>query len=79
MRPGSLPFQMLVSVPVASGRSATISPDQSVLSKRPWKTMLPVLMEVEFCDTEPKADVFLKMSVRMASKAACRLAWSAAL
>jgi hypothetical protein len=41
--------------------------------------MLSALIEVEFCDTEPKAEVFLKMSSKMVSKACCRLVVSPAL
>jgi hypothetical protein len=79
MRPVSLVLHRLTMVPLVCGRMATTSPVQSVLSKRPWNTTLPVLMEVEFCDTEPKAEDFLKMSLKMVSKATCRLAVSLAL
>ena len=36
MWPASLVFHSVVSVPSVSGLKATISPDQSVLLKRPW-------------------------------------------
>ncbi len=79
IRPGSLVDQTWDSVPLVEGWYAVSSPDQSVLSKRPWNTVDPVVMDVVFWETAPNAEVRRNTSSKMLSKAACSAAASVAM